>query len=91
MLSKNGHSDVCVCVYIYIYKGYCCRLTSKSVNNHHERKLTLPPSNNDAIWILKSLAWDEVAFSQHYVQSLNKFMPTLMQFVVETLGFWTPQ
>jgi hypothetical protein len=35
-----------------------------------------PLNNNDAIWILESLAWDEFAFSQHYVQSLNKFMPT---------------
>jgi hypothetical protein len=47
----------------------------------------LPLKNNEAIWILESCTWDEVAFSQHYVQSLDKCMPTLMQFMVETLGF----
>jgi len=34
-------------------------------------------------------AWDEVALSQHYVQSVTESMTQRMKSVVEAQGFWT--
>jgi hypothetical protein len=42
--------------------------------------------NRDALWTLVSDAWDEVASSQRYVQSLIEFMPRRMKSVVEAQG-----
>jgi len=53
-----------------------------------ETWLVLPPRNSDELWALVSDAWDEVASSQHYIQSLIESMTRLMKSVVEAEGFW---
>jgi hypothetical protein len=49
----------------------------------------LPPRNSDELWVLVSDAWDEVASSQHYIQSLTESMTGRMKSMVEAEGFWT--
>ena len=49
----------------------------------------LPPRNSDELWTLVSDAWDEVASSTRYIQSLIESMTRRMKSVVEAEGFWT--
>ena len=54
-----------------------------------ETQPVLPPRNSDELWDLVSDAWDELASSQHYIQSLIESMTRRMKPVVEAEGFWT--
>ena len=47
------------------------------------------PRNSDELWALVSDAWDEVALSQRYSQSLIESMTQQIKSVVEAKGFWT--
>ena len=49
----------------------------------------LPPRNSNELWGLVSDAWDEVALSQRYSQSLIESMTQQIKSVVEAKGFWT--
>ena len=49
----------------------------------------LLPRNSDELRALLSDAWDEVASSQHYIQSLIESMTQRMKSVVEAEGSWT--
>ena len=49
----------------------------------------LRPRNSDKLWTLVSDAWDEVASSQRYVQSMIESLTRRMKSVVEEQGFWT--
>jgi len=55
----------------------------------HEKWPVLPPRNSDELWALVLDAWDEVASSALYIQSLIESMTRRMKSVVEAEGFWT--